>query len=363
MLYCKNCGAMVERTFRFCEKCFADLSIEGAVVDNVGRTSDAAEKAVQSGDFLAEAFTADHDLSGYRIGGYRLCEKIGSFLGDDHYSAVNISDGTEASVRYIHINGAECSDRAEILCGRCLDGAVERAAKICADECTRFGDICKSTGVGCPAFSAESYISSDRKEGHIFIISDKCSPLPLEMRRKSFTVRDIIKIASGICGHISEFERSNIVYNSIFEANTVIDTNGRPMLCAEIDRAMQKSFILTSAAQAYSIYLPPDLRHDEQCGVYSLAVMLYRLLNGGKPPYINYFNDKCDYSDLLCAEQKRNSFLELQLPINAENMLGNMLCGIIGNRNWRSVRISDVRNTLDNALNYLSSSELDRKIN
>lgn len=362
MLFCKNCGAEVEETFRFCEKCFANLGTPGAVVNNSGIASAAAERAANNGDFLPDAFTANYDLSGCRIGEYRLSEKIGSYLGNDYYLAVNICDGSKAAVRYIRIDDFEYADKAAILCGLHSNELPKQALQICSDECNRFKNICDNTGIPCSVKGTAGFISSNGKEGHIFIIMNECIPLALEMEQRSISVREIIKIAADICGFISELERSNIVYNSIYESNIVMDSTGKAQLCAEFDRAMQRKFIVTPVAQLCSMYLPPDFRQNEGCSVYSLAVMLYRLLNGGKPPYMNYFNKSADYSDFLRAEQKRNSFLELQLPANAENMLGNMLCGIIGNDGWRSVKMSDVRNTLENSLNYLSSAELDRKI-
>lgn len=362
MLFCKKCGAEVGETFRFCEKCFANLSAPGAVVNNSGIASAAAERAENSGNFLPDAFTANYDMSGCRIGEYRLSEKIGSYLGNDFYLAVNICNGRKAVVRYFRIDDTEYSDKAAILCGQNLNELPKQALQICKDECERFRKICDNIGIPCSVMGTEGFVSLNGQEGHLFIIMDNCIPLVLEMQKRSMTVREIIKIAAEICGYISEMERSNIVNNSIDESNIVVDSTGKAQLCAEFDRAMQRNFIVTPVAQSYSMYLPPDFKNDERCSVYSLAVMLYRLLNGGKPPYMNYFNKAADYSDFLRAEQKRNSFLELQLPANAENMLGNMLCSIIGNDDWRSVKMSDVRNTLENSLNYLSSAELDRKI-
>lgn len=363
MLFCKQCGAEVEESFRFCEKCFANLSVPGAVVNNVGLASQVAGKALESGDFFPDAFIYGYDLSGCRIGNYRLSEKTDTFLGSDYYFAVNIDSGEQVLVRYFNIADCAYSDRYEIYSGSQPEELTALSARICEEEIKRCKSLCERRKLLCAERDAVAYISSKGNECHIFIVFSVCEPLALKLKKQKMSVRDIVKAALDICEYLTEFERENVTYNSIYEANIYIDGSGKAIPGAEFDRALQQKFIETPMAAGYSMYMPPDYRADESCGVYSLAVMLYRLFNGNRLPYMNFFNRAPDYSDYLNAEQNRNRFFELQMPVNAENMLGNMLTGIIGNANWRDMKVIEVKKTLENALNFLSASELDKTIN
>lgn len=363
LLFCKKCGAEVEESFRFCEKCFANLEAEGAVVNNSVLASNAAQKIVENGDFIPDAFSESYDFSGCNIGNYRLTEKIGSFLGSDYYSAVDVAEGNRIIARYLNISEKDYLDRYRLVSGLPDVEITDLAVSICEDELNKYKHSCDKCNMPCINLDVSSFISSDKKKAHIFFLYNDCEPLPLKLKSQQFSIRDIIKIALDICTYLSEFERNGIAYGSIFETNIYIDNNGKAIFGAEFDRALQRRFIDTSIALGYSTYIPPDCKTDENSSVYSLAVMLYRSFNGGRLPYMNYFNNDPDYSDFLNAESNRNSFSELQMPVNAENMLGNMLSGIIGNRDWRNVKITDMKKTLENALNYLSSSELDRIIN
>lgn len=363
MLFCKQCGAEVEESFRFCEKCFANLSVPGAVVNNGGLASQAANKAVKSGDFIPDAFIYGYDLSGCRIGNYRLSEKTDTFLGSDYYSAVNIDSGERVIVRYFNIADCAYSDRYKIYSGSQPNELTTLSVRICDEEIKRYKSVCHQSKLLCAELDVSTYISSKGNECHIFIVFSICEPLALKLKKQKMSVRDIVKIALDICEYLTEFERNNVTYNSIYESNIYIDSNGKGILGAEFDRALQYKFIETPMAAGYSMYMPPDHRINESCAVYSLAVMLYKLFNGNRLPYMNFFNKNPDYSDYLNAEQNRNRFFELQMPVNAENMLGNMLAGIIGNANWRDMKVIEVKKTLENALNFLSASELDKTIN
>ncbi len=360
-MFCKKCGAAVEESFRFCEKCFADLSADGAVINNAGIVSAAAEKAVRSGNFSPDAAMECSDLSGWNIGGFRLSEKAGTCFESTFYSAVNISDGRRASVRHLRIKSDGYSDMAEMISGVNVSCPPSFSARICSDECVHFRKMCKRSGIRCSALSAENFISSDESEGHLFLISDGF-PLALDMKHRSISVREIIKISADICFQLSAVEQTGGVYSMISEHDILIDDAGGVMLSAEYDTVLRNKFIITPTAAAHSSYIPPDIRSGESACVYSLAVMLYRLFNGGKLPYMNFFNRVVGYSEYAAAQRKRNYFSELQLPANAENMLGNMLCSIISSSEWRSYRISDIKKTLENSLDYLSSAELDRTI-
>lgn len=362
MLYCKKCGAEVEENFRFCEKCFANLKEDGAVVNNCGIASEIATAAMQKGIFSPDAVVYDYDFSGCSIEGCRLIEKLGSDFESDFYSAVDEYDmGRKYVVRYFRMSEKMFIGRSIIISGQRNNITAEDIAHICSEEVEKYKSDCEKAGIKCMLVKAVTYVSTDKLNCHVFVICDDVVPFFLYLQQEHVTIRTVVKFAIQICRQLIEFERNNIVHNSIYESNLYIKEN-EVYLGAEIDRVIQQRFVDTSVTQGYSMYVPSELNSIKSYALYSLAVMLYRMFNGGNLPYMNYYNDTCEYSDYIKAEQLRNSYAELQLPVNAENMLGSMLKGIISADDWYNVRISDVKNTLENALDYLSAEELDRKI-
>lgn len=362
MLYCKKCGAPVEEHFRFCEKCFSNLSVEGAVVNNCGLASAAAGKAIESGDFSADAFVINYDFSGCRVGKYRLSEKVDACFNSDYYQAVDVENGEKYLVRHLYISEKNASDRFSLISGHSDGDMVIKSSEICSKALLRHIDDCRTSNVKCGSVSVDSFFSSDKTEAHIFIAFTDSVPLAVRLKKEPMSIRDILRISIDVCRILGEFERNRISYNSIFETNIFIDANGEVFLGAEYDVSLQKCFIETETSLGYTAYIPPDNRVDDSISVYSLAVMLYRMLNSGRLPYMNSYSGSLTYSDRINAERYRNSYLELQLPAKAENMLGNVLVGIISNSDWRSVGITSFKQTLENALNYLSSQELDRYV-
>ncbi len=363
MLYCKNCGAEVGEDFRFCEKCFADLRPAGAVVDNRRLALDkAAEVVVAGGRFSPEAFVYDYDLSGCNIGGCRLTSKIGTYFGCDYYSAVDDEDlARKLMVRHYRFSERDFLDSYRIISGRNEDVPLGKIDEICTSARAEHSERCKRIGVRDIALSRRCYVSVDGTICHNFMVYEDVRPLFLALGSEITTIRGVVKLSIGICDLLMAFEQNYIVYNSVYESNIFVKGT-EVFLGDESDRALQKNFIETPSAKGYSMYIPPKVDEYRSYGIYSLAVMLYRMFNGGRLPYMNYYNNESSYGDFIRAEQLRGAFAELQLPANAGNMLGKMITEIITGRDWADIRVSDVKSTLENALYRLSAEELDRKI-
>lgn len=361
MLFCRNCGSEVEKGSRYCEKCFADLRADGAVVDNIGIASSVAMKVIETGMFSADAFVTGYDLCGCCVGDILLTENKGFLFGNDIYKGIEKSSGKSCLVKYFVVSEKQFADRYSLASGKSPELIAEQAEKICKDEFASYRKKCEKAGIACHMISMDCFLSKDKSCCHIFAAYSYTKPFLFRLKEKT-KVRDIVRYALDICDILIAFERSNIIYNSISEENIYITSSDKAVLGAEYERAMQLDFIETPAAASFASYLPPDTKKNESCCVYSLAVMLYRILNKGNSPYMNFYSTDRDYSERIRAEMKRYMYSELQLPVLAENMLGNLLCSIIGNSGWRNIQITDVRKTLENALDFLPAEELDRVV-
>ena len=361
MLFCRNCGSEVDKGSRYCEKCFADLRADGAVIDNIGIASSAAMNVVETGRFSADAVITGYDLCGCRIGNILLTEKKGFLFGNDIYKGIDNNSGRSCLIKYFTVSEKQFADRYSLASGKRPRHIAEQAEMICINEAAAYTRKCRNAGIECPMVSMESFLSKDKSCCHIFAVYSNTEPFCFRLR-EMIRVRDLVRYAIDICDILVAFERNRITYNSIFEENIYITPSDKAVLGAEYERAMQLEFIETPAASSFTSYLPPDPSENESSCVYSLAVMLYRILNNGNLPYMNFYSKERDYSDRLKAEMKRYMYSELQLPVLAENMLGNLLCSIIGNSCRRNIQLTDVRKTLENALDFLPAEELDKAV-
>lgn len=361
MLFCRNCGSEVDKGSRYCEKCFADLRADGAVVDNIGIASSAAMNVIGTGRFSADAVITEYDLCGCRIGNILLTEKKGFLFGNDIYKGIDDSSGRSCLIKYFTVAEKHFADRYSLTSGKRPGHIAEQAEMICINEAAAYIRKCRNAGIECPMISMESFLSKDKSCCHIFAVYSNAEPFCFRLR-EMIRVRDLVRYAINICDILVAFERNRITYNSIFEENIYITPSDKAVLGAEYERAMQLEFIETPAASAFTSYLPPAPSENESGCVYSLAVMLYRILNNGNLPYMNFYSKERDYTDRLKAELKRYMYSELQLPVLAENMLGNLLCSIIGNSCRRNIQLTDVKKTLENALDFLPAEELDKAV-
>ncbi len=353
MLYCRKCGSEVSESDLFCEKCTANLRLKDAVVNIYGRAADIAGKAVKEGKFMPDAFVDNFDFSGCNIGNYRIVSKLAECYGVDYYNAVDISDADKKiSVHYFKITDKNLADKMKFIT------AHESYAAIQAEKVLR-GNFNRSYLLNQ---TIHTFLTADKKVCHVFVSYEKMLPLSVMLKSEQLKIRDILKISIEICRQLADIERTGEKYNSIFESNIYIDSERAVFLGTEMDLELQRRCIISNVADIFAAYQPPDFDYECNNSVYMLAVMLYRMFNGGRLPYINYFKEAPDYTDFINFENNRRKYNELQLPVYAENMLGNMLVSIISNCNWSSILISDVRNTLENSLNFLSSAELDRII-
>lgn len=360
MLFCGNCGAEVEKSFRFCEKCFQRLDetgiVESKINTHITKIMSGNEKGKDS--FPTELLSERLDLSGCCTDKFRLISRECINDGREYYSAADIADGTRNMIMYFRITEMDDADRFELMSGEKSSKIALKAREICIAESERFKAIQRKTMNDYAFKGIECFMPDDESACHFIVDIGKVKPLFMEIRNGRIDIRRIIKIAADVCKQLDEFERNGIKYNSISEKNIFIAEDGQAVLGAEFGRKLRDEFIGGES----DIYLPPDYASGDNSSVYSLAVMLYRMFNGGRMPYVNYFTEKVNYADFKRAEHQRSIFAELQLPANAGNMLGNMISGIISDPDWRNVCVTEVLKTLENSLDYLSSEELSRKI-
>lgn len=371
MLYCKNCGAPVGENDRFCISCSSRLS-SSTVVTKAGLSRIAAESTEFSADAISEP-----DLTGCSVMGMRLTEKLFSFMGADHYRAVK-DNGEECiplMVRHITFPGS--IDRDCAMLNNFADPAA--AGSLCkafteavAREEVSFSVACATAGVPALNYRTEVHYSELYDVYHIFMLMKYAVPLPLFARQQQLTVRDALEFGAVISDMILKLEKSQLrygpfsdcmVYVSGGQAAEKAPAQDRPAysrtfyLDCRFARCYEKFLPMSSYMSYFRQYVSPKRGYYE---VYSLAMVLYRLLSGFRHPYIRH-RGTVSAEEFMQAEKLRVMMTE---PVPADclqNTIGAVIKDAIS-RSSHEVSLSELNRILVNSINYVQSAELNRKL-
>lgn len=131
----------------------------------------------------------------------------------------------------------------------------------------------------------------------------------LEMH--TMTEKDVMRLGIDICNALSSCEKENIIHRDIKIDNVFINTFGAYKLG---DFGISKQLEKTSSAMSQkgtNMYMAPEIYRGEVYGssvdIYSLGIMLYRILNGGRFPFMPPTPQPLRYDDTEKAMQRRLS--------------------------------------------------------
>jgi len=167
--------------------------------------------------------------------------------------------------------------------------------------------------------------------GHdIFIRMELLTSLNEHMLRNSMTDADIIRLGTDLCNALQRCQRQRILHRDIKPDNIFISENGDYKL-GDFGIARQWRTDMTRAYRTKigsPNYMAPEVhntdQYDARVDIYSLGIVLYRLLNNKRFPFEP--QDKMlDSYDREEAFNKRLRGDALPLPCNAHNRLGEIV--------------------------------------
>lgn len=160
----------------------------------------------------------------------------------------------------------------------------------------------------CPnVVGYEDHIVHKRKDrlGYdIFIKMELLTPL-MERLKQPFTVDDVIRLGIDICKGLMECREKNIIHRDIKPDNMFVDAKGRFRL-GDFGVARQLDESMCSSIRGTPLYMAPEVykgeKYDYTADIYSLALVMYTLLNHYRVPYTS------TTSRVLSAKEKDQAF-------------------------------------------------------
>lgn len=184
-------------------------------------------------------------------------------------------------------------------------------------------------------------------------------------------LKDILNLGISICNSLNILEKNKILHGNITE-NNIFFSNGKYKLgdngfrdcLSDCFKEWQtslnpKEHLLLKAPEIFS----ENPVYDNTIDIYSLGLILYKLLNQGILPLIDISNQPIDKFDILNSFEKRIKGEPLNKPIKAENKLGEMILKACSyNKVNRYTKAIEFANDLKRIMSCYSEEELNEII-
>lgn len=197
----------------------------------------------------------------------------------------------------------------------------------------------------------------------IFILMELLTPLTEYVEENSVTVRDIIKIGKDILKALEICHGKGIIHRDIKDDNIFVSADGTFKLgdfgVSKLlrDKSGAESVKGTPNFIAPEVYLGKE-KYDCTVDIYSLGIVLYRLLNKSRGPFLPRYPETYNTDDEDKAFELRMSGEVPPLPIYAENKLGKAVLRAIMRKSERYSTAREFYDALVKAENELGEEEL-----
>lgn len=202
----------------------------------------------------------------------------------------------------------------------------------------------------------------------IYILMEYLTPFDDFVFNNELEVSDVIKLGKDILTALVSCHSQNIIHRDIKDDNIFIGADNTYKLgdfgVSKLlnDRSRAESMKGTPNYIAPEVYLGKE-KYDNTVDLYSLGIVLYRLLNKLRFPFLPDYPHSYDSNDEEKAFERRIKGEIPKLPINAENELGQVILKAISNRKDRFNSADEFLKALEEAEHKLSENELDIVIN
>lgn len=168
----------------------------------------------------------------------------------------------------------------------------------------------------------------------ILIRMELLTPLQTHLAHHSLTLAEVSRLAIDLCKALELCQKYNVIHRDIKPENIFISSNGDYKLGDfGIARTIERTASGLSKKGTYS-YMAPEVYRGLEYGftvdTYSLGLVLYRLLNQNRLPFMPLPPAPLSYSDREKALSARISGNPLPLPLDGRGGLAEIVCKACG---------------------------------
>ena len=163
----------------------------------------------------------------------------------------------------------------------------------------------------------------------ILIRMELLTDLPSYIRDNSLSTNDVIRLGIDICNALEACQTQKIIHRDIKPDNIFLSALGEYKLGDfGVARTIEKTVSGLSKKGTYT-YMAPEVYKGENYGssvdIYSLGIVMYKLLNFNREPFLPPHPQPIKYSDKNNALVKRISGEMIPPPANADEKLSKII--------------------------------------
>lgn len=180
--------------------------------------------------------------------------------------------------------------------------------------------------------SVENYKIVERKDTigwDIYIQMEFLTTFSEFSRKNSFTERAVAKLATDICSALEVCGEKNIIHRDIKPENIFIDNYGSYKIGDfGVARKLENVASAMSKKGTYT-YMAPEVYHsaayDNRADIYSLGMVMYKLLNRGRDPFTDPLAESVAYREREAALVNRMRGENLPAPVDASLAMSKII--------------------------------------
>ena len=310
---CQNCGAEILDKAKFCPKCGTKVEYPPVAQDSV------------NGNF-------PHSISSIWPE-WQIEKQLGKGSYGVVYQAIRKDNNVEshAAIKIISIptDASEVDSlRSE---GLDMDGTRTYFKGIVDDFVSEIQLMESLKGIQ-NIVSVEDYKVVEKTDSigwDIYIRMELLTPFNTYICDKTLTEAEVIKLGSDICTALEICGQRNIIHRDIKPENIFVNDFGYFKLGDfGIARKLENMTGGLSQKGTYN-YMAPEVanssEYDARVDTYSLGIVLYRLLNNNKLPFLNTEKQLLNPNERKNAVERRMRGEELPAPCNASAEMANLI--------------------------------------
>lgn len=200
------------------------------------------------------------------------------------------------------------------------------------------------------------------KRYDVYILMEYLTPLEDYIMENEFTVRDVLSLAFDVLEGLKACHANGVWHRDIKDENIFVSNNSGYKIG---DFGVSK--VLKDSSKAESLkgtpnFLAPEVYlgksgYTESVDLYSLGIVLYRLLNYGRNPFLPKFPEQYFAQDEDNAFEKRMTGAVPEMPLLGGEKVGAVVVKAIANSDERYQTAEDFLNALENAV-----QDIDREV-
>ena len=201
----------------------------------------------------------------------------------------------------------------------------------------------------------------------IFILMEYLTPLEDFIQNADFLVRDVLKLGLDVLYGLRSCHDNGVIHRDIKDDNIFVSDNGEYKIG---DFGVSK--VLKDSSKAESLkgtpnFLAPEVYlgkegYTKSVDLYSLGIVLYRLLNYSRNPFLPRFPEQYFAQDEDAAFEERMSGKTPELPDLGGDAIGRVIVKSISNSTERFQSADEFINALEQAIDQTRPEIFSEKI-